>query len=218
MEYDSVYVYGVIDGNIKENLDVTGIGDREDKVFSVKFKDISAIVSMTPFEEYDPTEENTLAHEGVIQELLKHNVTIAPMRFCTVLRTNDDLYKLLQSGYISFKRNLLRIRHRHEFTLKVFLDLQKLQGEISDNDELVSMSHEIAQKFYTGLKEVTDDAVLSEQVTEEMILNASFLVRKEQREKFQQVVVNFDKDYTDKLKVRISGPTAPYNFVSMPVS
>ena len=97
-EYGSIYIYGIVDGKINKVIHNNGVGDRNDEVYCVPFKDVTAVVSNTPFEEYDPTEENTLAHEKVIQEILKNDLTIAPMRFCTVLKTRNDVMKLMNSG------------------------------------------------------------------------------------------------------------------------
>jgi hypothetical protein len=213
--YKSLYVYGVVDGRFTKRIQGCGIGNRQDDVVAVPFKDVTAIVSETPFEEYDPTEENIVAHEQVIQEVLKYEVSIAPMRFCTIVKSKRDLLRLLGSGYAAFKRNLIKIKHRHEFDVKVFLNIEQAK---KDTDDLVEESRLIASSLYAVLQKRADDAVLSDQVTREMILNASFLVRKEQREEFRQTITCFDKEHENKLKIRVSGPTAPYNFVSMPTS
>jgi len=50
----------------------------------------------------------------------------------------------------------------------------------------------------------------------EMIMNCSFLIHREKVQEFYEAINQFDQKFTDKLKIRISGPTAPYNFVDMP--
>lgn len=216
MTPSSVYVYGIVDGHLNKQFDCPGIGNREDKISCVPFKDVTAIISYTSFEEYDPTEENTLAHEKVIQELLQEGLTIAPMRFCTILKGEDDLRKLLHSGYLAFKKNILKIRSKQELGVKVFLDVEKLKAEIGNGEELIEKSREMAAELQERLKSIAEDVVLEEQMTEDMIINAAFLVHKEKVKEFQEEITNFDQQYTDKLKIRISGPTAPYNFVKMP--
>jgi hypothetical protein len=216
MHYDSIYIYGIVDGQANVSFNVPGIGDRNDTVYCIPFKDVTAIVSETPFEEYDPTEENSLAHEKVIQEVLKEGFSIAPMRFCTILRNKDEIFELCQSCYLPFKRNILRIRNKQEFSVKTFLNVDKLQAEVSTEDELLEKSKMIASELYTLLKEICFDNVLDEQSTREMIFNCSFLIHKDKIEEFYTAITQFDQQYTDKLKIRISGPTAPYNFVDMP--
>jgi hypothetical protein len=213
IQYQALYIYGIVNGRFSRRFPDIGIGNRKDEVFPIHFKDVTALVSHTPFIEYDPTEEYTLAHENVIQEVLKCDCTLAPMRFCTVLKSRNDVMKLMHSGYMAFKRNLLKVRNKHEFDVKVFLHIAQTK---ETGDALLEESRTIATACYNTLKALTDDTMLSEQVTGEMILNASFLVHKEKRETFYNAVLDFDKEYTEKIKIRISGPTAPYNFVSMP--
>lgn len=216
MAYNSIYVYGIVDGQIRKEFRALGIGNREDKISCVPFKDVTAIVSYTPFQEYDPTEENTLAHETVIQEILQEGATIAPMRFCTILKSEGDFRKLLHSGYLAFKRNILKIRDKREWGVKVFLDVEKLKAEMSNDEELLEKSRAMAAELQERLNQVAEEAVLEEQLTEDMIINAAFLVHKEKIAEFQEKITAFDRQYTDILKIRISGPTAPYNFVTMP--
>jgi hypothetical protein len=215
--HHSIYIYGIIDGRFDKDVNAKGLGDGDDKVYFVPFKDVMAVVSNTPFIEYDPSEENTLAHEMVIQEILKQELTIAPMRFCTILKTRNDLMKLLHSAYLPFKRNILKIRNKLEFDAKVFLDIEKLKAEVGNGKELLNKSKDIAMELNVRLKKRAEDMVLAEQITDDMIMNASFLIHKEKIKDFYDEVNKFDKLHTDKLKIRISGPTAPYNFVDMPI-
>jgi hypothetical protein len=214
MQYNSIYVYGILDGKVKLDLTVNGIGNIN-SVYCISYKDITALVSDTPFEEYDPTEENTLAHENVIQSVLSKNLTLAPMRFCTILRSKNDMIKLLSSGYLAFKKNILKVKNKLELDIKVFLDIEKLTKEVGDNN-LLEKSKEIATSLNKIINEISEETVLEEQITDEMILNSSVLIRKENVKKLYYKINAFDKKFTDKLKIRISGPTAPYNFVNMP--
>jgi hypothetical protein len=216
-EYCSIYIYGIVDGRFNIGLNVKGISNDNDQAYCVPFKDVTAIVSNTPFIEYDPSEENTLAHEKVIQEVLKKGLTIAPMRFCTILKTRNDLMKLMHSAYLPFKRNILKIRNKLELDAKVFLDVAKLKAEVDNDKKLINKSRDIAMELNVKLKKIAEDMVLEEQITDDMIMNASFLIRKEKVKDFYDEVSNFDAKHTDKLKIRISGPTAPYNFVDMPI-
>jgi hypothetical protein len=215
-EYSSIYVYGIVDGKINKTISSDGMGNRHDAVYCVPFKDVTAIISNTPFQEYDPTEENTLAHEKIIQEILKMGLTIAPMRFCTILKSRNDLIKLLYSAYFPFKRNILKIRNKIELDVKVFLEIEKLKEEVNDDSELYIKSRDIATALNNRLKVLAEDMVLGEQITDEMIMNASFLVHKEKSKVFYDEISGFDKLHTNKLRIRIAGPTAPYNFVNMP--
>ena len=60
---------------------------------------------------FDPTRENALAHEHVIETVMKAH-TIIPMSFGTVFRTDDDIREVLRSIYPSVKDVLNRWRAR----------------------------------------------------------------------------------------------------------
>jgi hypothetical protein len=214
MENNSIYIYGIIDGKVTAELNGDGIGNEKSEIYFIPYKDITAVVSNTQFIEYDPTEENVMAHEFVIQEAIKKDLTIAPMRFCTILKSKNDVLKLLDSAYIPFKKNILKIRNKKEFGIKLFLNIEKLREEV---DDIVGKSGEIAKELHNKLKEKSEDSKLDEQITEDMIMNTSYLIQNEKITDFYEAVNEFDKSYTDKVKIRISGPTAPYNFVDMPV-
>jgi hypothetical protein len=212
MEINSIYIYGIVDGKINVELESRGIGSKE-RAYLIPLKDVTAVVSNTHFVEYDPTEENVLAHETVIQEIMKKDLTIAPMRFCTILKSRNDVLKLLDSAYYPFKSNILKIRNKKEFGIKLFLDVEKFKTEVED---IMKKSAEIAEELHKKLEEKSEDSKLDEQITEDMIMNTAYLIRNEKINEFYEAVNNFDKNYTDKIKIRISGPTAPYNFVDMP--
>src|SRR4051812_25721917 len=61
------YVYGVIESKEAANFGKFGIGGGGEAVYTVTHKDISAIVSKTELFIFDPTRENALAHEHVIE-------------------------------------------------------------------------------------------------------------------------------------------------------
>jgi len=210
-----IYIYGIVNGRFDKKLENKGIDDGD--VFYLGYKDVTAVVSNTLFEEYDPDDENMLAHNNVIREILEQGYTIAPMRFCTILKTREDVFKLLNKAYLEFKKNLLRVKDKHEFAIKVFLDLEKF-SEKFPADSLTDKSRKIAADLYEKLKPIAADNVLDEQITDEMMLNASFLLKKDIIERFRELIAEFDEQYTDILKIRISGPLAPYSFVSMPTS
>src|SRR3982751_5371822 len=66
-----------------------GIGGGQ-RVYTVHYQDLAAIVSDTPLVIYDPTREHVLAHEFV-NETVMREFTVIPMSFGTVFRSEDDV-------------------------------------------------------------------------------------------------------------------------------
>ena len=95
---DGRYVYGVISSRSSMHFGKSGIGGGSEDVYTVHYSDIAAVVSRTPVFIFDPTRDNCLAHEHVIESVMK-NHTIIPMAFGVVFRTDDDIREVLKSIY-----------------------------------------------------------------------------------------------------------------------
>ena len=77
------YVYGIIAASEPINFGRTGLGGSGEQVYTVHYNDIAAVVSKTEVYIFDPTRENALAHEHVIETVMKA-FTIIPMSFVSI--------------------------------------------------------------------------------------------------------------------------------------
>src|SRR4030081_2884273 len=84
------YVYGIIQESQPTTFGKTGIGGVGETVYTIHNGDVAAVVSKTAVFIFDPTRENALAHEHVIETVMKSH-TIIPMSFGTVFRTDQDI-------------------------------------------------------------------------------------------------------------------------------
>ena len=87
------YVYCIVRSDRQRDFGSIGIGGGQ-RVFTVAFQDLAAVVSDTPIVIYDPTRDNVLAHEFVNETVMKE-FTVIPMSFGTVFRSEDDVTELL---------------------------------------------------------------------------------------------------------------------------
>src|SRR4051794_31518548 len=94
------YVYCIVRLDRSRDFGEIGIGSGA-RVYTVNFKDLSAVVSDTPIVIYDPTRDNVLAHEFV-NETVMREFTLIPMSFGTVFRSEKDVLALLKSTYQAF--------------------------------------------------------------------------------------------------------------------
>ena len=126
-----------------------GIGGGQ-KVFTVAFQDLAAVVSDTPIVIYDPTRDNVLAHEFVNETVMKE-FTVIPMSFGTVFRSEDDVTELLRSTYQAFSDVLDKMQDKIEFGLKVLWDREKVISNIErENDEIRRLKDEISRHTATS--------------------------------------------------------------------
>ena len=66
------YVYGIVESKEPATFGKIGIGGAGELVYLVKYLDIAAVVSKTAVYIFDPTRENALAHEHVIETVMKN--------------------------------------------------------------------------------------------------------------------------------------------------
>jgi Gas vesicle synthesis protein GvpL/GvpF len=239
------YVYGIVQTKERMDFGKIGIGGAGESVYTVNYMDIAAVVSKTPVAIFDPTRENALAHEHVIETVMK-NYTIIPMSFGTVFRTDDDIREVLKSIYASLKDVLKQMSGKLEFGLKVNWDRDQIIEELKQQDEEIGRFHqEIIRKqlqstyfarmqlgrmidkalaeratqyvreIYEGLRGVCVASRDNQPIGDKMIMNAAFLVDRSREAEFDSVVNKIAKKYGKRLKFKYTGPWPPYNFVNI---
>jgi len=239
------YVYGIVEAKEIATFGKIGVGGAGELVYMVKYQDIAAVVSNTKVFIFDPTRENALAHEHVIETVMK-SYTIIPMSFGTVFRTDDDIREVLKSIYPSLKDVLKQMAGKLEFGLKVNWDRDQTIEELKQEDEEIRRFHlEIVRKhlqstylvrmqlgrmidkamaersaqyvreIYETLRGVCVASRDNQPIGDQMIMNAAFLVEREREAEFDGVVNKVAKKYGKRLKFKYTGPWPPYNFVNI---
>jgi hypothetical protein len=242
---EGCYVYGVIETATPLSYGKMGIGGAGEMVYTVHYQDIAAVVSRTPIFIFDPTRENALAHEHVVETVMKSN-TVIPMGFGTVFRTEDDVRQVLKSIYKSLKDVLKQMAGKIEFGLKVNWDRQRVIDELKhDHEEIKAFHNELARKhlqstyfarmqlgrmvdkalaeraseyvrqIYDGLRGVCVASRDNKPIGDKMIMNAAFLVERDHEAEFDAAVNAVAQKMGDRLSFKYTGPWPPYNFVNI---
>src|SRR5215475_5324565 len=92
------YVYGILGSRDRRDFGRIGIGGNGEPVYTVNYRDLAAVVSNTSVYIFDPTRENALDHEHVIETVMT-DYTVIPMSFGAVFRTDNDIREVLKSIY-----------------------------------------------------------------------------------------------------------------------
>src|SRR5438067_2553984 len=239
------YVYGIIAASEPTNFGRTGLGGSGEQVYTVHFNDIAAVVSKTSVFIFDPTRENALAHEHVIETVMRSR-TIIPMSFGTVFRTDEDIREVLRSIYSSLKDVLDKMEGRTEFGMKVTWDRDRIIEELKREDEEIHKFHvELTKKhlqstyfarmqlgrmidkamaeraagfvreIYDGLRSVCVASRDNKPIGDKMIMNAAFLIEQPREAEFDAAVNRVAKKFGDRLNFKYTGPWPPYNFVNI---
>src|SRR5438046_6324089 len=239
------YVYGIVETKEHLNFGKIGTGGAGDLVYGVNYQDIAAVVSKTAVAIFDPTRENALAYEYVIETVMK-NHTIIPMSFGTVFRTDDDIRQVLKSIYLSLKDVLNQMAGKLEFGLKVNWDRDQIIEELQQQDEeLRRFHHEIVRKqlqstyfarmqlgrmidkalgerstqyvreIYEALRNVCVASRDNQPIGDAMMLNSSSVAGTGPDTTWAAGVHKIAKKYGKRLKFKYTGPWPPYNFVNI---
>jgi hypothetical protein len=239
------YVYGIIQTRESLSFGRMGIGGRGEMVYGVTHGDIAAVVSRTPVFIFDPTRENALSHEHVIETVMRTH-TIIPMSFGTVFRTDDDIREVLRSIYPSVKDVLKQMSGKVEFGLKVTWDRDRIIDELQREHEEIRRFHqeitrkhlqstyfarmqlgrmidkaleerstEYVREVYETLREICVASRDNKPIGDKMILNAAFLLPREREAQFDAAVNGIATKFGDRLNFKYTGPWPPYNFVNI---
>jgi hypothetical protein len=237
------YVYCVVKATEPLKFGAIGLGAEAAEVHTVHYKDIAAVVSDTPIDVPDATRENVLSHERVNENVMRSH-TVIPMSFGTVFKTRDDIVELLRGAYDAFHDVLVKMEDKLEFGLKLLWDrdvairevekedeeVRRLKSEISSQKgstyfarmqygrlleaALQARSERYVNEILAQLRDVSVASRTNKPIGDKMIMNAAFLVAREQETAFDARVKELGAHY-DRLTFRYTGPWPPYNFVNI---
>ena len=149
MVEEGKYIYCIIGANEERNFGPIGIGGRGDTVSTIGYDDLSAVISNFPMGKYVVSKENLIAHEKVIEEVMK-DYTVLPMRFCTVAASAEEVRGLLRKRCLELRGLLKDMDNKIELGVKAFWkDMKVIFQEIVDEDKKIKFLKErIAKKSF----------------------------------------------------------------------
>jgi len=237
------YVYCIIEAADPLRFGPIGIGADPSDVYTVHYKKLAAVVSDAPLEVLDSTRENVLAHERVNETVMREH-TVIPMSFGTIFKTREDIVELLRSAAEAFGDVLNKMQNKLEFGLKVLWDRDQAVREVESEDEdisrlkkeisgqkgptyfarmqygrlidsaLQSRSERYVADILEQLREVSVASRINKPIGDKMIMNAAFLISRDQESAFDLKVKSIAGRF-DKLTFKYTGPWPPYNFVNI---
>ena len=249
MEKAGKYIYCIIRTEQERNFGNIGIGGGigggDDEVTTVGLGHLAMIVSNSYKSKYPVSRENLLAHQRVVEEVMKE-FTVLPVRFCTIAPAADNIRNLLERREKEFKALLRQMEFKIELGVKaIWRDMHSILKEIAGEDrEIAGLRRKISrdgrnsvqakmelgrmvERALAGKKESESDAIMSvlkraafdwklgRASNDNMIMNASFLVDKAREKEFDNLVEDFSENHRERIKFMYAGPLPPYNFVSV---
>lgn len=128
------YLYCIVGTSEARNFGPIGVGGRGDVVTTISYENIAAVVSGIPQTKCDLNRENLLAHQKVIEEVMK-DYTALPVRFCTIAESVEDIRGVLRKRCAEFRGLLREMDNTVELGVKVlWKDLKGIFGEIGESE------------------------------------------------------------------------------------
>ena len=183
------YLYGIIRADKDETFGVIGI--QGGKVYTLRYKDIAALVSDLPFVgKIKPLKANLEPHHQVIKEI-NRRFTVIPMSFGHITKSEGDILRMLKLNYDEISAELERLQGKVEMGLKIFWDVENI--------------FEYFVKNYRELEDFRDTIFgrSSPPTRQEMIELGSLFEEKrtEERERHTEKVIDALRDYVQDFKV-----------------
>ncbi|MBI4690608.1 MAG: GvpL/GvpF family gas vesicle protein [Nitrospirae bacterium] len=248
MGKEGKYIYCIIGTGHERNFGPIGIGGRGDEVSTTGYEDMGMVVSNHPETKLVVNRENMLAHEKVIEEVMKYH-PVLPVRFGTIAGDEGHVKRILAREYDRFKQLLSDISDKKELGLKIVFREDTIYNDILTNYSEIRMrkeriAREPAERTYHERMEIgrlveaavekekeryrenimgiltplCDDIKINNPYGERMILNAAFLINKSKEVVFDLKVNELSDKYNGKMKFKYVGTLPPFNFVSISIN
>ena len=138
-------MYCIIGTKQERNFGPVGIGGRGDEVLTISYDDLSMVAGNCPMSKLEVSRQNLLAHEKVIEEVMKEFDSVLPVRFGTIASGADEIRNLLDRRCREFKTALRDMEHKIELGVKgIWKNMDVVFKEIvEENKDIEKMKEKL---------------------------------------------------------------------------
>ncbi len=168
MEKEGKYIYCIIATSQERNFRPIGIGDRGDDVLTIGYEDLSMVVSNYPIAKLVVSRQNLLAHERMIEVVMKEFDSVLPVKFGTIASDADEIRNLLDRRYREFKTALRDMDHKIELGVKgIWKNMDVIFNEIvEENEDIKEMKDRIKNDVAKNMQAKMEIGKMVEQALE----------------------------------------------------
>jgi hypothetical protein len=201
---DGKYIYCIIAAEHDYNFGTIGVGGRGDLVTTIGFDGLCMVVSDHPLTKFPVNPENILAHQKVIEEVMKEFSSVLPLKFGTIAATPDEIRNLLNRRYSEFMELLKVFDNKVEVNVKcVWKDMASIYKEIDEKSETL-------KKLRRELEQETDQQKKKEKMIEAGELVEIALKEKKEQEA-EEIMMAFRKSVFEYKQNKTSGEAMFFN-------
>ena len=241
-----LYLYGIIQDDQELRWSLKGIGGAT-AIYAVHHDGLSAIVSDGPRKIYEMTQDDLLAHNLALEEVMKTH-SVLPLRLGTVAKSEAEVRAFLQKAYRPLCDALGQIAGKVEFDVEAEWNGGEIFQLIDEQDEkirkykeqIATMGKRLGREEQVAAGMMVAEAIARQRAqfakaveaelkpcselvrslqdrTLQTVFNAAFLVLAEQIKPFEEAIYRLGKRHGRILKFRYAGPLPCYSFVNLHV-
>jgi len=237
------YVYGLVAANSSLPEGLAGLGPSE-RVSTISHGQLAAIVSDIPVDRPLGTRDDLIAHENVLDSVARGTTVLPMRFPAVVEEEgiveellaphHDHFVEVLAEleGRVQFT---LKGRYEQDVVLREVIEdneeiraLQERVRELPEDasyydrvrlgelivTELEDRRDEEADAMLDRLGPTVVEAIVHRPGAPEDVINVAFLVDREHQQRFEDAVDDLGQDLHGRVRLRLLGPLAPYDFVS----
>jgi hypothetical protein len=228
----AVYIYGIVGFPPEFPCRIQGLGGNPVRLLPQG--DLAAVVSPSPLSPWPLDEAHLSLHETVVEEVMGTR-PILPVRFNTVLRTEEAVMALLTERAQAFRSALERVAGKVEMGLRILWQ-PAVEPEVSPDQELEERGpgaeylhrrlreerrrsrvraegERLIQDLQAPFHSLAVESCLHPFPTRRFLLTAAYLVERDRMDTFRKRVATVREDFPH-LHFLLTGPWPPYHFVN----
>lgn len=240
-----IYIFCGIQTEQDESFGTFELEGEERETFIVSYKDAAMVAAEVPMKIYHPNKENLMMHQQVISSVMQQMDAVIPISFGNVFNSKEDVRALLENIYPQLENLFPQIKGKIEVGLKVVGKKEWLEENIHKKDDVMKKKQvvqskseaagyfdrielgEMAKNFFESLQEdmrneiheplsqLADAYRLNDPIGEKMLLNAAYLIDRDQEAAFDRKVNELHDNWNDQADFKYTGPWPAYNFINI---
>lgn len=237
------YVYGLIGAGVEIPADLAGLGP-SGRVSKIEHGSIAAVVSDIPDDRPLGTRDDLIAHETVVDAIASVTAVLPMRFPAVVeeqgvveelLAPHHDYFLDVLAGLAGRVQFALKGRFEQDVVLREVVEadeeIRSLQLRVRDLPEdatyydrvrlgelivgaLEQLREVEASQLYERLGPLVVEVVGHQPASPEEVINGAFLVDRAQVQRFEDAVEDLGRERAGRLRMRLLGPLAPYDFVA----
>ncbi|MCG8341268.1 MAG: GvpL/GvpF family gas vesicle protein [Chlorobiales bacterium] len=140
MSEEGKYIYCIVASSQERNFGPIGVGERGDEVMTISYENLSMVVSNHPLTRIMLEPKTIIAHEKIIEKIMREYNSVLPVKFGTVARNADEIRDLLDRRYREFMSLLNYFENKIELNVKcVWENLNDVLLKIGKEHQKIKM-------------------------------------------------------------------------------